>query len=78
MTLTELKSLLKLLRSQGVLEYRSSDVSLKLSEEAPRSSYKKRQETTETDSQSEEPDFDDLSFEDQLLYSSTRPQVSED
>lgn len=68
MQLKELKDLLKLLREKGVLEYESEGIRLKLSEEAPVSKYKQRQETTrELEEEAE------LSEEELLYYSATPP-----
>ncbi len=76
MTEKELKSLLKVLRSQGVSEYHTHETgfSIKLSEEVPQSSYKRRQEETETVT-TEAREFADLTYEEQLFYSSEPPQV---
>lgn len=78
MTLPDLKSLIKLLRSQGVTEYSTGKgpdhFHVKLSEEAPRSNYKKRKEVA-SELQDDEVPFEELSYEEQLLYSSTPPEV---
>lgn len=70
MELKELKELLKVLRDKGVLEYRTSQVELKLSEEAPQSKYKRRQEADELEEQ-------ELTEEELLYYSATSPLDTE-
>lgn len=70
MNLKELKDLIKLLRTQGVLQYQTPELSLVLSEQAPASNYKRKQEAEEG---AEEPvaevSWDDLTPEEQLFYS---------
>jgi len=66
MDLKTLKDLLKLLREKGVTEFKMGDVEIKLSEEAPQSKYKRRQEEALLD----EPE---LSEEDLIFYSATPP-----
>lgn len=79
----ELKSLLKLLRSQGVIEYHSQEGAgknffIKLSEELPKSTYKKKKEEEELgDPPDPEKPFDELSFEEQLFYSSDPTPIDE-
>jgi ribosome maturation protein Sdo1 len=62
--LKQLKDLLKLLREKGVLEFENKDLKLKLSEEAPMSRYKQRQETEMADER-------ELTEEELLYYSAT-------
>lgn len=64
MDLKNLKDLLKLLREKGVLEYESQGIKLKLSEDAPQSKYKRRQEIEELEDQ-------ELTEEELLYYSAT-------
>jgi hypothetical protein len=66
MDLKTLKDLLKLLREKGVTEFKMGDVEIKLSEEAPQSKYKRRQEEAMTDD-------GELSEEDLIYYSATPP-----
>lgn len=70
MDLKELKDLLKVLREKGVLEFKSKDLELKLSDEAPQSKYKRRQEIEELEEQ-------ELSEEELLYYSATPPLETE-
>lgn len=70
MDLKELKDLLKVLREKGVLEYKSKDLELKLSDEAPQSKYKRRQEVEELEEQ-------ELTEEELLYYSATPPLETE-
>jgi|688.fasta_scaffold44290_4 hypothetical protein len=67
MDLKTLKDLLKLLREKGVTEFKMGDIELKLSEEAPQSKYKRRQEDAALEG---EPD---LTEEELIYYSSTPP-----
>lgn len=71
MDLKNLKELLKVLREKGVLEFEMDGVKLKLSEEAPQSKYKKRQEVEVIDDQ------DELTEEELLFYSATPPLETE-
>jgi ribosome maturation protein Sdo1 len=64
--LKHLKDLLKILREKGVLEFESSDLKIKLSEDAPQSRYKQKQE-------SELAEDRDLTEEELLYYSATPP-----
>lgn len=64
MELKDLKELLKVLRDKGVTEYECNGVRLKLSEEAPISKYKKRQDVVEI-----EPEEEELSYEERLFWS---------
>ena len=70
MDLKELKELLKVLRDKGVLEYRTKEIELKLSEDAPQSKYKRKQETDELEEQ-------ELTEEELLYYSATPPLETE-
>lgn len=70
MDLKELKDLLKVLREKGVLEFKSKDLELKLSEDAPQSKYKRRQEVEELEEQ-------ELTEEELLYYSATPPLETE-
>lgn len=70
MELKELKELLKVLRDKGVVEYKTSQIELKLSEDAPQSKYKKRQEVEEIEDQ-------ELTDEELLYYSATPPLETE-
>jgi len=67
MELKNLKELLKVLREKGVLEFEMDGVKLKLSEEAPQSKYKRRQEVESLI------DDQELSEEDLIYYSATPP-----
>lgn len=67
MDLKTLKDLLKLLREKGVTEFKMGDVEIKLSEEAPQSKYKRRQEISELDEERE------LTEEELIYYSATPP-----
>jgi ribosome maturation protein Sdo1 len=69
MDLKTLKDLLKLLREKGVTEFKMGDVEIKLSDEAPQSKYKRRQEEAMTDDE-------ELSEEDLIYYSATPPTES--
>jgi ribosome maturation protein Sdo1 len=64
--LKSLKDLLKLLREKGVLEFENKDLKLKLSEDAPQSRYKQRQENEMAEEQ-------ELTEEELLYYSATPP-----
>lgn len=66
----QLRDLLKLLRSQGVLQYQSTDLNLVLSETAPASARVKSlaEETMEDEDLSEEAELERL-----LYYSATPP-----
>lgn len=66
MELKNLKDLLKLLREKGVLEYEAEGIKLKLSEDAPQSKYKRRQEIEDVEEQ-------ELTEEELLYYSATPP-----
>jgi regulator of replication initiation timing len=68
--LKALKDLLKLLREKGVLEFENKDLKLKLSEEAPQSRYKQRQETEMAEDR-------ELTEEELLYYSATPPLEAE-
>jgi ribosome maturation protein Sdo1 len=68
--LKQLKDLLKLLREKGVLEFENKDLKLKLSEEAPQSRYKQRQETEMAEDR-------ELTEEELLYYSATPPLEAE-
>lgn len=63
--LKQLKDLLKLLREKGVLEFENKDIKLKLSEDAPISRYKQRQDETALADERE------LTEEELLYYSAT-------
>jgi hypothetical protein len=67
MDLKTLKDLLKLLREKGVTEFKMGDIELKLSEEAPQSKYKRRQEEAVFEEDRE------LTEEDLIYYSATPP-----
>lgn len=67
MDLKDLKELLKVLRDKGVLEYECQGIKLKLSEEAPLSKYKRKQEFVEIDEEEE------LTEEERLFYSAIPP-----
>lgn len=67
MDLRDLKELLKVLRDKGVTEYECQGVKLKLSEEAPISKYKKKQEFVDVDDEPE------LTEEERLFYSAIPP-----
>lgn len=69
----DLKKLLKLLRANGVLQYQSEQLNLVLSESAPQSPYKQRQEKIADI----EKDFDDMTLDEQLSYSATHPLENE-
>ena len=71
MDLKELKDLLKVLREKGVLEFKSKDLELKLSEDAPQSKYKRRQELADPEEDVE------LTEEELLYYSATPPLETE-
>lgn len=64
--LKSLKDLLKLLREKGVLEFENKDLKLKLSEDAPQSRYKQRQENEISEDK-------ELTEEELLYYSATPP-----
>jgi len=64
--LKSLKDLLKLLREKGVLEFENKDLKLKLSEDAPQSRYKQRQENEMSEDK-------ELTEEELLYYSATPP-----
>lgn len=68
--LKALKDLLKLLREKGVLEFENKDLKLKLSEDAPQSKYKQRQETELAEER-------ELTEEELLYYSATPPLEAE-
>ena len=68
--LKALKDLLKLLREKGVLEFENKDLKLKLSEDAPQSKYKQRQETEMAEER-------ELTEEELLYYSATPPLEAE-
>lgn len=68
--LKALKDLLKLLREKGVLEFENKDLKLKLSEDAPQSRYKQRQETEMAEDR-------ELTEEELLYYSATPPLEAE-
>ena len=68
--LKALKDLLKLLREKGVLEFENKDLKLKLSEDAPQSRYKQRQETEMAEER-------ELTEEELLYYSATPPLEAE-
>jgi len=70
MDLKNLKELLKVLREKGVLEFEMDGVKLKLSEEAPQSRYKQRQQA---EAIIDEPE---LTEEELLYYSATPPLES--
>lgn len=70
MDLKNLKELLKVLREKGVLEFEMDGVKLKLSEEAPQSRYKQRQQA---ETIIDEPE---LTEEELLYYSATPPLES--
>lgn len=70
MELKNLKELLKVLREKGVLEFEMDGVKLKLSEEAPQSRYKQRQQA---EAIIDEPE---LNEEELLYYSATPPLES--
>ena len=70
MDLKNLKELLKVLREKGVLEFEMDGVKLKLSEEAPQSRYKQRQQA---EALIDEPE---LTEEELLYYSATPPLES--
>lgn len=70
MELKNLKELLKVLREKGVLEFEMDGVKLKLSDEAPQSKYKRRQEVEELEEQ-------ELTEEELLYYSATPPLETE-
>lgn len=73
MDLKDLKELLRVLRDKGVTEYECQGVRLKLSEEAPLSKYKRRQEFAEIEGEPE------LTEEERLFYSAIPPmQVIEE
>lgn len=70
MDLKNLKELLKVLREKGVLEFEMDGVKLKLSEDAPQSRYKQRQQA---EALNDEPE---LTEEELLYYSATPPLES--
>jgi len=70
MELKHLKDLLKLLREKGVIEYEAQGIKLKLTEEAPQSKYKRKQEIEEVEEQ-------ELTEEELLYYSATPPLETE-
>ena len=70
MELKHLKDLLKLLREKGVIEYEAQGIKLKLTEEAPQSKYKRKQEIEEVEEQ-------ELTEEELLYYSATSPLETE-
>lgn len=63
----ELKPLLKLLRSQGVLKYKTPELELELSELVPQN------ETTQQASDAAIPEDRELTPEELLYYSATAP-----
>lgn len=70
MELKHLKDLLKLLREKGVIEYEAQGIKLKLTEEAPQSKYKRKQEIEGVEEQ-------ELTEEELLYYSATPPLETE-
>lgn len=68
--LKHLKDLLKVLREKGVLEFETNEIKLKLSEDAPQSRYKQKQETEMADER-------ELTEEELLYYSATPPLETE-
>ena len=64
----ELKELIKLLRAAGVSEFETPELKLKLRDEAPPSTYKKKQEELPLDPTSEQPYTDE-----QALFWSSHP-----
>lgn len=77
MDLKDLKELIKLLRKEGVQQYQDGTLVLVLSEEVPKSSYKKRQEEVSPDGMEEPLEFDDMTLDQQLAYSATHPLEAE-
>ncbi len=76
MTEKELKSLLKLLRSQGVLEYSHGGLTLKLSEDLPAPKARAKEDVAPELTPDEIP-FEDLPYEQQLFYSADIPMVEQ-
>jgi hypothetical protein len=68
--LKHLKDLLKILREKGVLEFESNDLKIKLSEEAPQSKYKQKQDADLAEER-------ELTEEELLFYSATPPLETE-
>ena len=68
--LKALKDLLKILREKGVLEFEHNDLKIKLSEDAPQSKYKQRQEQELAEDR-------ELTEEELLYYSATPPIEAE-
>jgi len=68
--LKHLKDLLKILREKGVLEFESNDLKIKLSEEAPQSKYKQKQDADLAEER-------ELTEEELLFYSATPPIETE-
>jgi ribosome maturation protein Sdo1 len=68
--LKHLKDLLKILREKGVLEFESNDLKIKLSEEAPQSKYKQKQDADLAEEK-------ELTEEELLFYSATPPLETE-
>lgn len=66
MELKELKDLLKVLRAQGVLEFKSKDLLLKLSEDFPQHKEKKQEQTPILEEQ-------ELTEEELIFYSAIPP-----
>lgn len=83
MNSNELKALIKLLRTHGVLEYEHQGVRLKLSEDVPLplSNYKKRKnadaDANEEQQEESNRDWEELTLEERLLYSATPPQIED-
>lgn len=73
MQLKELKDLLKLLRKEGVMKYQTPELTLELSEHLP----EKTPRNTGSDLVDDEPAFEDLSLEEQLMYSAVKPSDTE-
>lgn len=68
--LKHLKDLLKVLRDKGVLEFETSELKLKLTEEIPQSRYKQKQEMEMAEDR-------ELTEEELLYYSATPPLEAE-